>query len=183
MPHEGAAQYQEAIISFPFCEDLYLAHKKVLAVTGRYPGIVYSRVGVAGNFDGAILRAMPGVSFPDRIVGAAHTLTDGATLLARGGFRMIQRTNTGYQMPEPDEAMRQWIALLTVGGFSADAGNTVMAEESLSFFYPDQDRDIVLPFWKVTSKLIVTDAEKAAAAMVRGIGRNLWLGFGMIILS
>ena len=183
MPHERPARYQEAIIGFPPCEDLYLAHRKVLAITDRYRGIVYSPVGAAGNFDGAILRAMPGVTFPDGVVGTERTLTDGETLIVRGGFRLIKLTRSGDCMPDPDEAMQQWIAALTGGGFSVDAENTVMAKESVSFFYPDQDRDILLPFWMVISKLIVADAGKAAATMVRGVGHNIWLGFGMMILA
>lgn len=183
MPHERPARYQEAIIGFPPCEDLYLAHRKVLAITDRYPGIIYSPVGAAGNFDGAILRALPGVAFPDGIIGTERTLTNGETLIVRGGFRLIKRTRSGDQMPEPEEAMQEWIATLSGGGFSVDAENTMMAEESMSFFYPDQDRNIVLPFWVVMSELMVADAGKAAATMVRGIGHNIWLGFGMIILA
>ena len=183
MSHERTARYQEAIIGFPPCEDLYRARGKVVAITDRYPGIVYSPVGAAGNFDGAMLRAMPGVTFPDGIVATEHALTDGETLIVRGGFRLLKRTQSGDQMPDPDEAMQQWIATLTGGGFSVDAENTVMAEESLSFFYPDQDRDITLPFWMVISKLIVADAAKAAATMAGGVGHNIWLGFGMMILA
>lgn len=183
MSHERTARYQEAIIGFPPCEDLYRARGKVVAITDRYPGIVYSPVGTTGNFEGAILRALPGVAFPDGIVGTERTLTDGETLIVRGSFRLIKRTRSGDQMPEPEEAMQEWIATLTSGGFLVDAENTVMAEDSMSFFYPDQDRNITLPFWMVISKLIVADAGKAAATMVRGVGHNTWLGFGMMVLA
>ncbi|EGQ62516.1 hypothetical protein GGI1_13369 [Acidithiobacillus sp. GGI-221] len=53
-----------------------------------------------------MLRAMPGVALPDGIVGTERTLTDGETLIVRGGFRLLKRTRTGDQMPETDEAMQ-----------------------------------------------------------------------------
>lgn len=179
---ETACEYQESRIVFHLADvpDLYAIHQRVMAVTEGDRNVAYAPMGQ--DRDGrmvVVLRAGPGVVMPDGRATERHVMEDGMTFLVQAGVRLVKRSDFGERMPTEDEAMEKWNRLLADGGFLAE--NTRLVESHIAFHHKRLNQQTRLPFWAVSSRLTVVDAEKAAAAMVRGVGRNRGLGFGMLM--
>lgn len=158
---------------------MYSIHQRVLAITHGDKAIRYGPVGALP--DGrmvVLLRAADGTALPGVAEAELKTLEDGMRFTVRTGVRLIKQTCHGECMPDVDEAMEKWNQALSAGGFGAE--NTHMRESAISFFHRRLKRRTTLPFWAVTCTLIVVDAKMAAETMVRGVGRNRGLGFGML---
>lgn len=176
--------YWEKCVYLPVPEkgmDLYQIHQRVLAIVdGHYAasGIMYAPGKVTEDGVQVILRSgQPQESFTENHVEV------GTTLNVVSAARFIKRFGGQRKesMPDQREAILKWDDALLRGGFQA--GETEMEVRHVDFYHPRQEKMIRLPFWAVKSEVTVMDAEKAAATMVRGVGRSRGLGFGMLILT
>jgi hypothetical protein len=114
------------------------------------------------------------------VVAERKAVEAGMIFQVRAGVRLVKRSDRGERMPTEDEALEKWTRAVTAGGFSTE--KTEMAESNITFFHQRLKQNTRLPFWAVSSQLTVVDAEKAAATMVRGVGRSRGLGFGMLMV-
>lgn len=177
------SEYRETSISFSDKDvpDLYAIHQRVMVVTDGDRAITYAPVGL--NREGRMvvaLRAMPGVEMPDGIAAERKPVEDGMSFTIHAGVRLVKRSDRGERMPTEEEALEKWTRAVTAGGFRAE--KTSMVESAIAFHHKRLGQHTRLPFWAVSSQLTVVDAEKAAATMVRGVGRSRGLGFGMLVV-
>lgn len=180
---EIISHYQEAHLQLGVDKtaDLYVIHQQVMAVTDGNKAISYAPVGPdkSGNIV-VRLRSAPGVMLPDGLTVDQKTLAEGETFSVYARIRLVRRSDFGERMPTVNESMGKWITLLSDNGFEVEEGARI-AETATSFYHKRLSQQTRLPYWVVTSVLKVTDPEKAAQIMVRGIGRSRGLGFGMLM--
>lgn len=178
---ERIGTYQEARITFGASEvpDLYAIHQRVMVITDGDKSITYAPVGHDHEGRMAVaLRAMPGVSLSVQITAEQKPVEEGMIFTINAGIRLVKQTRFGERMPTVFEALDKWDAAMVGGGFKSYG--TYMVESVIAFHHKRLNQNIRLPFWAVSSTLTVVDAEKAAATMVRGVGRSRGLGFGML---
>lgn len=175
--------YQETRIDFAPGDvpDLYAIHRRVLAVTDGDKSISYAPRGI--NRDGrmeVVLRALPGVSFPDELPVTECLLAHGMTLNFQSGVRIVKQSDRGERMPTEAEALDKWLRLMENGGFQVES--TRLEPSVIGFYHNRLSRFTRLPFWMVAGRLTVMDPQKAACTMVHGVGRGRGLGFGKLMV-
>lgn len=172
----------EAEMSVPGPCDLYQIHRAVTQKMGGQPaakGFAYApyRFLTSGAVQ-VLLRTFE----PENESGlewcSRPLLNAGDRLQVLCTARLVKRSDSGEKLPDVSEAQSKLVQALR--GFSVE--ELELPSSGVISFMHKTHRMIRLPYWHFRDvDITVTDPEQAVETMVRGVGRNRGLGFGMLI--